>query len=145
MHASSLQLPTYAIFYCGYFEEGDEFTGSLAEDGTVHCLPVLSLSFFEDCEDHLALLHLHLAHQLHPPINNNTIIILLELTVTSGIEYVTKPATIFNTVFRLSPVILLLSYPVGHSDEYASLLLVDVGAEGEDSFPYHHIQQYHPP
>ena len=47
MHASSLQLPTYALSSWVYFEEGDEFTVRVAEDGTVYFQPVYSVFFFK--------------------------------------------------------------------------------------------------
>jgi hypothetical protein len=74
MHALSLQFPTYAISYVVHFEAGDEFTVSVAEDGTVHFPPVDAVPLFEDCEGHLPLLPLHLAQQLHPIINTITIL-----------------------------------------------------------------------
>ena len=37
-HTSSLQLPTYPIFYYAQCEEGDELVARLAEDGTHYLL-----------------------------------------------------------------------------------------------------------
>ena len=46
MHASSLQLPTYAISYSAHLEGGNEFTVNVAEDGTMHCPPVFAVTLF---------------------------------------------------------------------------------------------------
>ena len=117
----------------------------LAEDATAHLPPIFPVPSFEHCEGHLLLVSLHLTQQLHPIINPHTTIILFALIITSGTAYVTRFAAVENAMFTLSTGPFLLSDSVSHSDANGFLSVVDVGAEGQHSFPSHHIKEHHPP